>query len=69
MLSNFYLPLPTLKKIMYVRIKSKLFWGASGGIVVKFMYSASVAQSLQVWILGVGPHTTYQAMLWQAFHM
>ena len=35
------------------------------GIVVKFICSASAAQGLRVWILGVDLCTAYQAVLWQ----
>ena len=38
--------------------------GGPGGVVVKFVCSASVAQSLQVWIPGMDLCTAYQAMLW-----
>ena len=37
--------------------------GQPGGIVVKFMHSASVVQGSQIWILGADLHTTQQAML------
>ena len=36
-----------------------------GGVVVKFVYSASGAQGSPVQILGVDLHTAHQAMLWQ----
>ena len=37
--------------------------------MVKFMPPASVAHSSPILIPGANLHTTYQAMLWQAFHM
>ena len=43
----------------------KIFEGQPGGVVVKFMHSASAAQGLQVQILSFDLHTTHQAMLWQ----
>ena len=39
--------------------------GEPGGVVVKIVPSASVAQGLWVWIPGMELHTTHQAMLWQ----
>ena len=39
--------------------------GWSGGTVVKFVRSTSVAQSLPVWTVGADQHTIHQAMLWQ----
>ena len=41
-----------------------MFQGWPGGVVVKFALSASVAQGLQVWILGVGLHNAHEAILW-----
>ena len=38
--------------------------GWPGGIVVKLVCSTSVAQGLQVQILGMDLCTTHQAMLW-----
>ena len=42
----------------------KYFQGRHGGIVVKFMHSASVAWDLQVQIPGGDLHATRQAVLW-----
>ena len=38
--------------------------GWPSGIVVKLACSTSVAQGLQVWILGMDLRTAYKAMLW-----
>ena len=38
--------------------------GWPGGIVVKFMCSALVAEGLTIWILDADLHTDHQAMLW-----
>ena len=40
-------------------------WGWSGGIVVKFACSISVAWGSCIQILSVDLHTTYQVVLWQ----
>ena len=48
-----------------LRIRKNLLWVQPGGIVVTFVHSASAAQGLWVWILGMDIHTTHQAMLWQ----
>ena len=37
----------------------------ASGLEVKFMHSASVAQSLHIQILGMDLCTTHQATLWQ----
>ena len=39
--------------------------GLPGGIAVKFVCSASVAQGSPVQILGTDLYTAYQAILWQ----
>ena len=52
----------------YISIKSlqkELFRGWPGGVVVGFVYSTSAGWSSWLWIPGVDPHTTHQAMLWQ----
>ena len=38
--------------------------GWPGGVVVKFVHSASAAWGLWVWMLGVDLHIAHQAMLW-----
>ena len=43
----------------------KVFPGLPGGIQVKFMHSASVAQGSWVWILGTDLCMSHLAMLWQ----
>ena len=48
-------------------INTELEWhigGQPGGIVVKFVHSASATQGSQVQILAADIHTAYQAMLW-----
>ena len=40
-------------------------WAWLGSVVVKFVGSASAAQSLWVWIPSTDLHTTHQAVLWQ----
>ena len=42
-----------------------LFRGQPGGVVVKFMHSASAAQGLLVKIPGMDLHTSHQAKLWR----
>ena len=42
----------------------ELLWGRPSGIVVKFVFSASVPRLLLVQILCVDLHTAHQAMLW-----
>ena len=49
--------------------KPTLYWGQSGGTVVKFTHSNSVAQDSLVRILGADLCAVYQAMLWQAYHI
>ena len=51
-------------QILMDPIKTFCFRGQPSGIVVKFTRSTSVAQDLQVRILGTDLHTTHQAMLW-----
>ncbi len=43
--------------------------GQPGGVAVKFVRSASVAQGLLVQTLGADLGTTYQAVLWQVSHI
>ena len=43
--------------------------GRPSGAAVTLAGSASVARGSPVWILGVDLHTTYQATLWQAYHI
>ena len=42
----------------------EIFRGWPDGVVVKFVYSTSVARGLWVWIPGEDLHTPCQAMLW-----
>ena len=46
----------------WIKVKSKGGWPC--GVVVKFTYSAWVAQGSLVRILGTDLHTAHQAMLW-----
>ena len=39
--------------------------GGPGGVLVKFVHSASAAQRLWVQILGIDLYTTHQALLWE----
>ena len=44
--------------------KKNHYWGWSGGVVVKFVHSASAAQGSQVQNPGADLHGAHQAMLW-----
>ena len=48
---------------------SMMIRGRPGGAAVKCTRSASAAQGLLVWILGMDLHTAWQAKLWQACHI
>ena len=56
----------TIKLLEANRGKS---WGRPGGTVVKFPPSTLAVWGLPVWIPAADLYTTYQAMLWQAFHI
>ena len=49
----------------YLKTKTKTLGGWPGGVVVKFVHSASATQGPQVRIPGMRLHTTLQAMLWR----
>ena len=54
-----------MRKLFTDFLKKSECRGQPGGVVVKFVHSASAAWGLQVQILDVDLHTTHQAMLWQ----
>ena len=51
--------------LIQLHLQKHILWGWPGGVVVKFTHSASVAQGLQVHILGADLHDIHQATLWQ----
>ena len=51
--------------MVHMHHNKKITRGWPGGVVVKFVHSASVVRGSLVQISGADTHTAHQAMLWQ----
>ena len=61
-LHSIYIALAIISNLEMIKLYKR--WGWPGGIVVKCMHSALVAQGSRVLISGADLHTARQAMLW-----